>query len=60
MSSNEYLPARRTTTPSPVSSHSMTDPGPMPSRRLTSAGMETWPCDVILDCAIAMPFTLPW
>src|SRR5215203_976194 len=39
-----------------ASSHSRTDPGPAPSRRRTSAGIDTWPCAVIRDLAIAMGY----
>src|SRR5262245_54883358 len=39
---------------SPSSSHSMTDPGPTPSLRRTSAGTEICPCAVSFDCAMIM------
>jgi len=53
-SSDEYRPARRTTTLSPASSHSRTEPGPTPSIRRTSAGTEICPCAVTFECASAM------
>lgn len=52
-SSKEYRPARRTTILSSSSSHSRTDPGPMPSFRRTSAGTEICPWAVTFECAIA-------
>lgn len=46
---------RRTTTRSPSASHSRIEPGARPSLRRTSAGTETCPCEVNLDCASFMP-----
>lgn len=50
MSSEEYRPTLRTTTFWPSCSHSMTDPGPIPSLRRISAGTEIWPRAVTFDC----------
>jgi len=49
-----YLPARRTKTWSPCSSHSSTDPGASPSLRRISAGTDIWPCAVNFEDASAM------
>src|ERR1039457_3792821 len=54
MSSELKLPARRTTILPPSSSHSRTEPGPMPSFRRTFAGTEICPCAVTFDCAIGI------
>jgi hypothetical protein len=45
------VPARRTTTRSPSSSHSKTEPGARPSLRRTAAGTEICPWAVSLDDA---------
>ena len=55
ISSDVYFPLRRTTILPSSSSHSITDPGPIPSLLRTSAGTEICPCAVIFDRAIAMP-----
>src|SRR6478672_5315888 len=55
ISSELNRPARRTTILPPSSSHSKTEPGPMPSFRRTSIGTEIWPCAVTFECAIAIP-----
>src|ERR1035437_2063618 len=57
ISSELKRPARRTTILSPSSSHSRTEPGPMPSFRRTSTGTEICPCEVTLECAIAIPIS---
>jgi hypothetical protein len=49
VSCTAYLFARRTTTFSPSSSHSITEPGRIPSRLRTSAGTEICPCAESLD-----------
>ena len=54
MSSDVYRPARRTKILSPSASHSNTEPGPTPRTRRTLAGTEICPCEVSLDCAMAM------
>src|ERR1035437_193775 len=46
--------ARLTTILPPSSSHSRTEPGPMPSFRRTFAGTEICPCAVTFDCAIGI------
>lgn len=43
MSADEYLPARRMTISSSLSSHSSTAPGPAPSFLRTCEGTEIWP-----------------
>ena len=52
--SESKRPARRMMIRSPSSSHSNIDPGPMPSLLRTSDGIETLPCEVTLERAIAM------
>src|SRR5947208_657454 len=54
MSSEVKRPARRTTIRSPSSSHSRTEPGPMPSLRRTSIGTEICPWDVSFERASGM------
>src|ERR1039457_4040432 len=54
MSAELKRPARRTTILPPSSSHSRTEPGPMPSCRRTSTGTEICPCAVSLECAMAI------
>src|SRR5262249_44720950 len=54
MSSNVYLPDRRTTIRPLSSSHSITEPGPTPRRFRTAAGTEIWPCAVSFDLASAI------
>src|ERR1039458_5718946 len=56
MSAELKRPARRTPILPPSSSHSRTEPGPMPSFRRTSTETEICPCAVSLECAIAMPY----
>ena len=53
-SAEEYRWPLRTTTRSPSASHSRIDPVARPSRRRTSAGTETCPCEVNRDCASFM------
>src|ERR1035437_1326753 len=57
ISSELKRPASGTTILSPSSSHSRTEPGPMPSFRRTSTGTEICPYEVTLECAIAIPIS---
>jgi hypothetical protein len=53
-SSELNRPTLRTSTPPPCSSHSNSEPGPMPSFLQISGGTEIRPCAVTFDRAIAM------